>query len=149
MVLANNDEESDHLFLYARVFGIFHANVIYTGSVNGAVNYRPHTHHFLWVRWFELDPKAAEGGWGSSLLDRVVFPPMENKDAFDFLDPADVLRGCHIIPSFRSGKRFTDRRGLSGRANDSEDWRSYCINRQVDCMATICLYCADCVSAID
>lgn len=49
MVLANNEDEPDHPFLYARIIGIFHANVIYTGTVDGVVNYCPHQLHFLWV----------------------------------------------------------------------------------------------------
>lgn len=131
LVLANNEDASDHPFLYARVIGIFHANVIYTGSVDGVINYRQNKLHFLWVRWFELDPKAVQGGWGSSMLDKVAFPPVEGDNAFNFLDPADVLRGCHIIPSFRSMQQYPDGIGLSERANDSNDWHSYYVNWQV------------------
>jgi hypothetical protein len=48
MVLADNDDDSDHPFLYAKVLGIFHANVIYMGSQ--LVDYHPHRLKFLWVQ---------------------------------------------------------------------------------------------------
>jgi len=36
-------------------------------------------------------------------LDTVRFVPMADEDVFGFVDPADVLRGCHVIPSFADG----------------------------------------------
>lgn len=133
MVLANNEDTSEHPFLYARVLGIFHANVVYTGSGSGssqAADYTPRRYYFLWVRWFELDPKVASGGWGPSKLDRLRFPPMKNSDSFDFLDPADVVRSCHIVPTFRLGRCHKDHeKGLSHHARDRMDWRGYYLNR--------------------
>ena len=43
-------EEPVHRFLYARVLGIYHANVIYTGPQS--TDYRPLRMEFLWVRWY-------------------------------------------------------------------------------------------------
>lgn len=43
---------SSHPFCYARVIGIFHANIICTGP--GLLDYQPWRLEFLWVRWFEL-----------------------------------------------------------------------------------------------
>jgi len=131
MTLADNDDNSDHPFLYARVIGIFHANVIYTGGT--PVDHRPHKLQFLWVRWFEHDTSAPAGTWTDSRLDRLRFPPMAHEDAFGFLHPADVLRGCHIIPAFSSQKRHADGKGLSGRAGDSTDWNSYYVGRYLQC----------------
>ena len=128
MVLADNNHDSDdHPFLYARVIGIFHANVIYTGYP--VVDYRPRRLEFLWVRWYELDPRAPIGGWARSTLDRLRFPPMASKDAFGFLDPTDVVRAAHIVPKFSAGKRYIDADGLSRCAKDSSDWHSYFVNR--------------------
>ena len=36
-----------HPFCYARIIGIFHANIIYTGP--GLLDYQPHQLEFLWV----------------------------------------------------------------------------------------------------
>jgi hypothetical protein len=125
IVMAENDDDSEHPFLYARVIGIFHANIIYTGSP--AVDYRPRRLEFLWVRWYELDPKAPAGGWANLTLDRLRFPPMATENAFGFIDPADVVRSSHIVPQFAAGKRYVSE-GLSRCARDSGDWKSYYVN---------------------
>jgi hypothetical protein len=46
-----------------------------------------------------------------------------------FLDPTDVVRGCHIIPAFTASKHYTDGWGLSPCASDSNNWQSYYVNR--------------------
>jgi hypothetical protein len=46
--------------------------------------------------------------WEDRNLDPVHFPPMASKGAFDFVNPMDVLRNCHIIPSFRRGRVHLD-----------------------------------------
>ena len=126
VVLADNSHDSDHPFLYGRVIGIFHANVIFTGTQ--LVDYRPRRLEFLWVRWYELD---SAGSWASSTPDRIRFPPMTDRDAFSFVDPADVLRACHVVPAFISGRRYIDGRGISRCAMDSDDWHGYYVTRCV------------------
>ena len=127
MVLAENDDDADHPFLYARVIGVFHVNAVYTGGTR--VDYSPHKVNVLWVRWFEHSGNASSGNWSRSRLDRLSFPPMAQEDAFGFLDPADVVRGCHIIPAFATNRRYADGRGISHCAKDSGDWHSYYVNR--------------------
>jgi hypothetical protein len=127
MVLANNDDDSDHPFLYARIIGIFHVNAVYTGGP--IVTYRPRKVEVLWVRWFECDLHAQAGSWSDSRLDRLHFPPMAGEAAFGFLDPAHVLRGCHVIPAFSANRRYTEGRGISLCARDAGDWKSYYLNR--------------------
>ncbi|KAG2347120.1 hypothetical protein BDR05DRAFT_945499 [Suillus weaverae] len=80
---ANDVGHLGHKFIYSKVLGIFHVNVIYTGS---------------------------------------------GMYSFDFLDPSDVLRGCHIIPYFKKGKRHPEGPGMSGCAGDNDDWREYFLN---------------------
>src|ERR1700733_9445386 len=93
MLLANHadgsaDSSDSHHFLYARVLGAYHVNVIYTGP--GMQDYEARCFNFLWVRWFEIiDP--ASSGWASSTLDSVHFPPMHGNHLFGFVDPKDVL----------------------------------------------------------
>jgi len=129
IVMAETEDEGDHPYLYARVIGILHANVVYTGGTR--VDYTPRKYEVLWVRWFEHDTTAPAGSWSHSRLDRLHFPPMARDDAFGFLDPADIVRGCHMIPAFTAGKRHEDGKGLSLCAMDSGDWRSYYVNRYV------------------
>jgi hypothetical protein len=115
-----------HPFCYARVLGIFHANVMYVGA--GNTDYRPRRLEVLWVRWYKLESGYAT--WSARKLDRVSFLPVTDENAFGFLDPSDVLRGCHIIPAFRQGRVWEDGEpGLSYWANDVVDWKSYFISR--------------------
>jgi len=121
-----NDATTSHPFKYAQVLGIFHVNVVYVGP--GMVNYQPYRMEFLWVRWYQSAGMPA-AGWKSHKLDRIRFLPMSADDTFGFLDPADVLRACHIIPVFAKGKRHVDGMGLSWCARDSLDWVEYYVNR--------------------
>ncbi|KIM75847.1 hypothetical protein PILCRDRAFT_98847 [Piloderma croceum F 1598] len=125
----NGDRAAKHPFLYARVLGIYHVNVIYTGE--GQLDYTPRRVEFLWVQWFEYDGRSV--GWPDTRLDSLRFPPMATDGTFGFVDPKNVLRGCHIIPSFASGKAQLDGVGLSRLAQDAQDWSRYRVNRFVDC----------------
>lgn len=111
-----------HPYLYARVLGIYHANMIYTGP--GMVGYTPKRMDFLWVRWYEH-----QEGEHPDRLEQLFFPPISSEGAFGFVDPADVVRGCHIIPRFSKGKRHPGGVGFSKLAQDSSDWLSYNIGR--------------------
>jgi hypothetical protein len=67
--------------------------------------------------------------WETSMLDRLSFLHMADEFLFDFLDPVDVLRGCHIIPSFADGKRHPNSLGVSACAGDKDDWCQYYVNQ--------------------
>lgn len=111
-----------HPYIYAKVLGIFHANVIYTGP--GMVDYSPTRMNFLWVRWYKH-----QGVENPDRFDQLYFPPITAEGAFGFVDPADVVRGCHIIPRFSKGKRHPSGVGFSRLAGDSRDWLVYYIGR--------------------
>jgi hypothetical protein len=122
---ANDREAHGHHFVYGRVLGIFHVNAILTNSGS---------HHwqrfdFLWVRWFK--PLDAESPWTSKRLDVLTFPPVGDPKSLSFVDPADVLRACHIIPRFLRGPAMPPRHGQSVCAQTSSDWRQYLVNRYV------------------
>lgn len=132
ILLANNTEDNGdmvtHPFLYARVLGIYHVNVIYTGE--GSLDYNARKVEFLWVRWFEYDSNRPVE-WTDSKLDPIRFLPMANERAFGFVDPKDVLRGCHLLPAFARGKARMDGVGLSRLAQDAKEWSGYRVNRCV------------------
>ena len=117
---------SSHPFCYAHVIGIFHANIIYTGP--GLLNYQPHRLKFLWVWWFELTEWPSKSEGCGLMLDTLCFVPMMEDDAFSFVDPTDVVQGCHIIPSFATGRLHPDGVAMSCCAQDSTDWKKYHIN---------------------
>ena len=126
IMLLSSSDGNCHPFCYARVLGIFHANVIYTGP--GYKDFQSRRIEFLWVRWFEVIQDHSPL-WEQQALDIVRFLPMADKDAFGFVDPANVLRGCHIIPAFADGRLHPDGVALSRSATDSDDWKRYYINR--------------------
>ncbi|KIK35174.1 hypothetical protein CY34DRAFT_56217, partial [Suillus luteus UH-Slu-Lm8-n1] len=124
----NDMERHGHMYIYGKVLNVYHVNVIIIG--HGMVDYTPIRMEFLWIRWYE--PMDEVSAWETSTLDRLNFPPVTNEHSFDFVDPADVLRGCHIIPRFARGKRHADGLGVSACAGDKNDWREYYVNRFVD-----------------
>jgi hypothetical protein len=129
MLLSNDDNDESHPFRYARVLGVYHVNVIYTGP--GMLDYQARRLNFLWVRWFQYSGTQSVQ-WADYRLDNVYFPPIASDDAFGFVDPEDVLRACHIIAGFASGKVHCDAISISKLANDSQDWRSYRVNRYAE-----------------
>ena len=132
MLLADDAEGSNpHHFLYARVLGGYHVNAIYTGP--GMRDFEARRFDFLWVRWFEV-VNPGSSGWSNSKLDSVRFPPMNENCSFGFVDPKDVLRGCHILPAFAKGKRQADGIGISRCAKDGQDYNQYYVNRCVYCL---------------
>ncbi|KAF8834376.1 hypothetical protein BDN67DRAFT_985369 [Paxillus ammoniavirescens] len=86
MLLSNSES---HSFSYARVLSIYHGNIIYCGP--GSLDYKPRQLEFLWF-----------------VLDKLHFVPMVDEEAFGFVDPSDVLRSCHLIPGFSTGKLHRD-----------------------------------------
>ena len=129
MLLANHTDSSDssklHHFMYARVLGVYHADVIYTGP--GMQNFEARSFQMLWVRWYEVvDPGPS--GWDSLTLDMLRFPPLHQDNSFGFVDPEVVLRGCHILPAFDKGKRESNV-NVSCSAKDNKDYLLYYVGR--------------------
>jgi len=127
MLRACDDAQSQHPFWYARVLGIYHANVYFGECFRS----HPERIEFLFVRWFGHDPDCA-GGPAAHRLDRIGWVPEHDASgAFGFLDPACVLRACHLIPAFAEGK--TTRLLGPSRMRDSQsgDWVNYYVSRSV------------------
>lgn len=109
-------------FLYARVLGAYHVNVGYTGD--GMLDYATRRVDFLWVRWYKVERKCSDP-FATSELPQVSFYPVNSPEAFGFVDPCDVLRSCHIIPRFASGR--PQRMGLSRCGKDGDDYKRYLV----------------------
>jgi hypothetical protein len=124
MIMALNPsypaEDGAHPFLYGKVHGILHANVLY---MNGSVDPRPERIDFLWVRWLKWTGSDA-GSYGLHILS---FPPLNEEHAFGFLDPADVVRSCHVIPRFSEIASLIQK-SLSATAQDASDFSAYFVN---------------------
>ncbi|KIK25266.1 hypothetical protein PISMIDRAFT_43715, partial [Pisolithus microcarpus 441] len=57
---------------------------------------------------------------------------MNDCGAFDFIDLASILWGCHLIPAFAKGRSHSDHTSLSPVTKDTDDWNYYYINRFAD-----------------
>lgn len=126
---ANADTET-HQYMYARVIGVYHANVIFAPP--GTRSYKARRMEFLWVRWLQIvGDHPVQWGWNHICLDRLKFLSIHDEGAFGFVDPDNVLRGCHLIPRFSMGQRDTQDIEESELARVSEDWHEYYANRWV------------------
>lgn len=120
MLLQDDDSHGGH-YRHAKVIGIHHVNVVRATNI-----YESHRIEFLFVHWYESVQTHA---WSTCTLGRVHFQPLENENAFGFVDPSVVLRACHIIPAFSRGQRNPGECGISTLAGDKHDWHEYYVNR--------------------
>lgn len=119
-----------HEYRYARVMGIFHANVIYGGGAGRAADYRPRRMEFLWVRWFDVVKDVpSQNGWSSAQLDQLSFRRLDREGAFGFVDPAQVLHACHIMQRFMLGEVAGKGLEQTEAVRGGKDWKAYYANR--------------------
>lgn len=119
-----------HPFWYARVIGIFHVQARYNRRDS---DWQPV--QFLWVHWFgrsESTNVRISQPVNQNQLDWVGFVTGEDDtEIFGFLDPADVVRSCHLIPAFNDGQ--TDELMVPSiarcEAEGDLDWKYYYVNR--------------------
>ncbi|KAG2346000.1 hypothetical protein BDR05DRAFT_974834 [Suillus weaverae] len=120
----HGDDDLEGNYCYAKVIGIHHVNIVHVGNVYESLQIE-----FLFVRWYEHVQKHA---WETHTLGRVHFMPLANPNAFSFVDPAVVLRACHIIPAFARGQCNPSKCRLSPLAGDKHNWHEYYVNSFVD-----------------
>lgn len=53
---------------------------------------------------------------------------MNDVNTFDFVNPADILRGCHLILAFARGRSHPDHINFSPITKDGDDWKYYYVN---------------------
>ena len=85
---------------------------------------KPAASIFCGCQWFEV-VNPASLRWNNFKLDMVHFPPMHHINSFGFVNPRDVLQGCHILPAFARGKRQMNEVGVSHCAKDGNDYNFY------------------------
>jgi hypothetical protein len=123
MMLHSPEDANNHQqFCYARIIGIYYANVQYIGP--GMKDYTSRRMDFLHVRWFEQVPQQDLHD-----LEAVRFVCMDDPTGFDFVHPADILRSCHLLPAFRFRRCHQEQIVTSPIARDSDDWKFYYVNR--------------------
>ncbi|KAK7689513.1 hypothetical protein QCA50_007305 [Cerrena zonata] len=114
-----------HPFRYARVLGIYHADV---ARVLPGIPVTSQTLEFLFVHWYRR-VDSFKAGFQSRRLHRLELIPPDEPDACGFLDPDDVVRGAHLIPTFACGTLTTP--GLADSVHDQDavsTWRYFYVN---------------------
>lgn len=119
-------DNARHLFWYAHVFGIYHANCFF-----GPNSSQPNRVEFLFVQWFGCDPDWQEGP-RTCRLDQIGWVSEDDlSGAFGFLDLARVIRACHLIPAFLYGKTLRLLHPSQAQDFSTGDWVNYHVLRYV------------------
>ncbi len=122
-------------YWYARVIGIFHAYVSSTHP--DVVGKMLHPMDFLWVRWFGMEPGPYRHGFQHTHLPKIGFVQSLDYYTFTFLDPAQVIRGVHLIPAFseeRTSSLLPVTKSLARilKPDEQDDWVNFYVNMQVN-----------------
>ncbi|KAF8227209.1 hypothetical protein L208DRAFT_1297930 [Tricholoma matsutake] len=133
MVHSTETGPDAHKYWYARVLGVFHAKVMHSGpeAQNRSIQHM----EFLWVQWFGMEPNY-HWGFKTARLPKVGFVPDTDDATFGFLDPSLVIRGCHLIPCFASGRMpdllSTSSLTAARQPDEVDDWANYYVMIFVD-----------------
>ena len=118
-------------YWYAHVIGIFHTYVLSTHLNVGERMLC--SMDFLWVRWFGVEPSPYCHGFCYAHLPKIGFVESLDKYAFTFLDPTQVVRGAHLIPTFSAGRTSSLLPVPRSVArilvpNEADDWVNFYVN---------------------
>ncbi|KAF7292923.1 hypothetical protein MIND_01191400 [Mycena indigotica] len=88
---------------------------------------------FLWMRWLQRDV-TYRCGLKAKRLPRVHYMPHGVPDTFGFLDPSDIIRGCHLIPAFAHGRttQYLPKSMARQASEQDQDWKYFYVNMVVD-----------------
>lgn len=124
IMVRSPDNDDLHPYWYAKVLGVFHVNTLCRLAGVPQVPFRM---DFVWARWMEIEQL---GGTSVRRLNKVRYVPNDSADAFGFVDPDLILRGCHLIPTFHNGRtKVLLPRSIAWDDPQNGDWFSYYVNR--------------------
>ena len=133
MMCSPINEEGAEPYWYVRVLRVYHANIwVENLVIPGAKNTR--CMDFLWVHWFGEEPGYLSG-FHRACLPKIGFVPSTDEFAFSFVNPANVVRGCHLIPAFNAGWSAdllpwpcSIARHFDPGDKDDKDWLNFYVN---------------------
>ncbi|KAJ3905176.1 hypothetical protein F5879DRAFT_900027 [Lentinula edodes] len=135
MMLSGEDTPNAHPYWYARILGIYRTTVISTHPKASTAQSGPVAFEFLWVRWLGLAPGHRSGSHVAR-LPKVGFVPESDPFAFGFLDPAHIIRGCHLMPAFSDGRTQelleSSQPTVARKAGEKDDWAYFYVGIFVD-----------------
>ncbi|KAF8872006.1 hypothetical protein BD779DRAFT_1613865 [Infundibulicybe gibba] len=141
MVASPEGGEDAHPYWYGRTIGIYHADVFTTHP--NAPKPTVQRMEFLWVRWFGVEPRY-RAGFRHARLPKIGFVADTDEYAFGFLDPSLVIRGCHLIPAFHTGRTTellqAQSVSFARRTGDLDDWVNFYVGIFLDRDMTMRFY---------
>jgi hypothetical protein len=121
-------------FIGCKFYSVQTCHIYYTSydlqTIPGAKNVR--RMDFLWVCWLGEEP-GYRSGFYQARLPKIGFVESTDEFAFSFVDPANVVRGCHLIPAFNAGwsaDLLPWPHSIARHLNpeDIDDWLNYYVN---------------------
>ncbi|KAF7296983.1 hypothetical protein MIND_00930500 [Mycena indigotica] len=127
-IVAGQDPQDRHELWYGEVLGIFHTRVLLADQPNKARRME-----FLWMRWLQRDV-TYRCGLKAKRLPRVHYMPHDVPDTFGFLDPSDIIHGCHLIPAFAHGHttQYLPKSMARQASEQDKDWKYFYVNMVVN-----------------
>jgi hypothetical protein len=121
-------EETDknrgyHPFWYAQVLGIFHVNARLVGEPRESTR----RIHFVWVKWFGHCDEHKNGAPPRGLYK--VGPARGDSVSTGIINPDDIIRAAHLIPSFKDGREDAEVWESSIIEDSEDDWIYYYVNK--------------------
>ena len=132
MIFEKDEATISRPYDYARVIGIFHVEASYKDTSSCSTGEEPKRIEFLWVR--RLRPTSDScGPFSNESPPKVSFLDTRHPEAFDFIDPSQVIRGIHLIPAFDDNDREVDLMVESvalapSTKETGNGWRTFYIN---------------------
>ena len=85
------------------------------------------------MQWFSVEPGQYQHGFHLAHLPKISFMESSDEYAFTFLDPKQVIRGAHIIPTFSEGCTLTLLPATKSVArvlspDEKDDWVNFYVN---------------------
>jgi hypothetical protein len=135
IMLLSQDQNAAHPYWYARILGVFHAEVTHP-----LLSSQSTTMDFAWIRWYGEDPSSPKSIWASRRMYRIGFVPQvepslqspQMSPAFGFIDPALIIRGAYVEPAFAHGMDYNSLPpSLAARKPDENDadYNFYYVNQ--------------------
>lgn len=121
MLLASDSDS--HPYAYARILGVFHADVAYSGPTSISNTYK--RADVLWVRWYQLS-STNSFSFSNKRLPLLEFVPSNEPGSFGFIDPDLIVRGSHLMPAFSQGVIPT--LFVSTGESAGDEYRCYYVN---------------------
>jgi hypothetical protein len=118
MVYVPDDNGTNVPWVFARVLGIYHANILLPGTS------KLQRVEFMHVHWFDQEILHAAGPHVRR-LERIQLRSPSISDSFSFIDPNTIIRSTHLIPAFHHGQT----NDLTDILGTEDNWKYYYVNR--------------------